>query len=117
MKIKIKDYKAKSRNMTATKHWTSYKRHRDELSLLIRSNSKRKMFDKPVVVIIKAYYKGKRHVDTSNIDDKIIIDGLMDAGILKDDRAYENPKVVKECYPESGKDKLEIIIKEYGRAS
>lgn len=110
MIITIPNYRARSRNKTATSHWTVYMTHRNELAELIMAYSPQKSCLSPAVVVIEAYYEGKRHVDTSNIDDKMIIDGLMRAGILRDDTAYENPKVIKVCYPESGVDKLDIEI-------
>lgn len=64
----------------------------------------------PAVVVIEAYYKGKRGVDTSNIDDKHIVDALMGVGILKDDDPTENPEVIKRSYVESGVDRLDIFI-------
>lgn len=110
MIIEIPDYKVHSRNKTTTQHWRVYQNYRDSLKLLIMGYSKRVRFKKPVRVTIEAYFKGKRHIDTSNIDDKIIIDGLMDAKVIEDDTAYHNPEVVKRCYPKSGEDKLIIKV-------
>lgn len=110
MKIVIDNYRAKSRNQTITSHWRNYQKHRDELASLMNPYIKREMFKTPVTVTIEVYYKGKRHVDTSNIDDKIIVDGLMKCGVIKNDTAYENPEVIKRCYPESGEDKLVVTV-------
>lgn len=111
MEIKIPNYRALSRNMTNKKHWSHYVKQLKEVTELVSAyNHRKNIFTKPVVVEIEAYYKGKRHVDTSNLDDKIIVDSLMKVGLLKDDTAYDNPVVTKKVYPESGEDKLVITI-------
>lgn len=112
MVITINDYRAKSRNQTTRQHWIHYRNQKIAfVSLLMTSlPDSLSLFTKPATVSISAYYKGKRHVDTSNLDDKIIVDGLIEVGILKDDRAFENPRVIKTVYPESGVDKVVIEV-------
>lgn len=111
MKLTIPQYRAMSRNMTNKRHWTHYVRQLKEVTELVSAyNHRANVFTKPVVIEIEAYYKGKRHVDTSNLDDKIIVDAIMKVGLIKDDTAYENPRVIKSVYPESGEDKLVITI-------
>lgn len=108
--IIIPDFRTPSRNMTATKHWRAYQQQRDDLCGLIRAYMRGEGVIYPACVTIEAYYKGKRGVDTSNLDDKIIVDGLMHAGILENDTAIENPKVIKQVYLETGKDELVITV-------
>lgn len=110
MTITIPDYRTPSRNKTITSHWRTYQKYRDEMSDLIQAYATDRHEICPATVTIEAYYKGKRSVDTSNIDDKMIVDALMHVGILKDDTAYENPKVVKRVYPESKKNELVITV-------
>lgn len=111
MIITIPDYRAASRNSTNKKHWTKYYEQKQEVIALVRYSMKEKPYIiSPAIVTIEAYYSGKRHVDTSNLDDKLYVDVLQDIGVLKDDTAFENPRVIKEVYPLSGKDELVISI-------
>lgn len=64
----------------------------------------------PAQITIQAFYKGKRGVDTSNLDDKIIVDAVMNIGIIEDDTARENPRVIKEVFLEAEENKLVITI-------
>ena len=108
--ITIPDYRAKSRNRTVTAHWRTYQKYRDEIADLIQAYAKNREDISFATVIIEAYYKGKRSIDTSNLDDKMIVDGLMKVGILKNDTALEDPEVIKRVYPSSGHDSLVISI-------
>jgi Holliday junction resolvase RusA-like endonuclease len=109
MRIVIPNYRARSRNKTITSHWRTYQKERDEIASLIRAYASRKTFS-CASVTIEAYYKGKRSIDCSNIDDKLILDGLMHAGILEDDDATHNPEIIKKVYINSGKDELHIEV-------
>lgn len=110
MKIIIPNYRAQSRNGTITSHWRVYERERDAIALLIRYHATDRTQLLAANVTINAYFKGKRAIDTSNIDDKFILDGLMKAGILPDDSPSFNPMVIKRSIANSGKDELEIIL-------
>lgn len=120
MKITIPNYRAEGRNSTTKKHYRYYMQARDEVYELMRAyvsqDDLRQLAKRgngdiwPARVTITAYYKGKRHVDTSNLDDKIFVDGLMHVGIIKDDDAYHNPEVTKRVIPEAGKDEVEVDI-------
>lgn len=110
MIITIPDYRTPSRNKTITSHWRTYQKYRDEMATLISAYATDHSEVCPAEVIIEAYYKGRRSVDTSNIDDKMIVDALMKVGILKDDTAYENPTVIKRVFPDSKKDELVILV-------
>lgn len=110
--IKIPEYRAKSRNQTVTAHWTKYKKARDEVKQLVSFYCKNRSQIDIARVTITAFFKGKRSIDTSNIDDKIWIDALMDIGILKNDTPIENPEVVKKTFINCGFDAVEIKIEE-----
>lgn len=110
MTIVIPNYRTKGRNSTATKHWRVYQEHRDIIAGLIRKYCTDKSVIPCAQVTIVAYFKGKRALDTSNIDDKFVLDGLMHAGVLEDDAPAFNPEVVKRSVPNSGKDELHIIV-------
>lgn len=110
MRILIPNYRARSRNGTITSHWRIYQRERDNMAILIRYHATDRIMIQAANVIINAYFKANRCIDTSNIDDKFILDGLMKAGILQDDSPKFNPTVTKSSIPNSGKDELEIII-------
>lgn len=114
MTITIHNYRAPSRNKTAFRHWRTYKGARDEMAALLAAETGYKKFEPlhKVKVIIEAWYKGKRCVDTSNLDDKIIIDGLMHIGLLEDDNPKENPIVEKIVFSETGADLLKITVRE-----
>jgi len=110
MQITIPNYRAKSRNKTITSHWRVYQKYRDEIAELIFAYSKDRSVIFPAKVTITAYFKGKRAIDTSNIDDKLILDGLMAVKILKNDTCIENPEIVKRVISDSGKDELVILV-------
>ncbi|MFO8068448.1 MAG: hypothetical protein R6U02_00390 [Alkalibacterium sp.] len=111
-KIVIPDYRAKSRNKTAYRHWRTYQKYRDEIAELIMFYAKDKTEIDPARVTLEAYFKGRRVIDTSNLDDKLAVDGLMKAGILKDDTPFENPEIIKRVYPETGENKLVIMVEQ-----
>lgn len=111
--ITIPNYRAKSRNQTNKKHWTNYHRHRTEVMELVRVYCKKPRTFECAKVTISAFYKGKRSIDPSNLDDKIFIDSLMRVGILKDDTIQENPVVVKQGFRECGFDKVVIKVEDY----
>lgn len=111
MIITIPYYRAASRNSTNKKHWTKYYAQKQEVISLVRySMTEKPYIISPAIVTIEAYYSGKRHVDTSNLDDKLYVDVLQEIGVLKDDTAYENPRVIKQVFPESKKDELVILV-------
>lgn len=114
MKIIIPNYRAQSRNKTNKKHWTVYVKERREVAAFIMAYCTDRKPISPASVRIDAYYKAGRAVDTSNLDDKIIVDALMDIGILPDDTCVENPEVIKHCFKNTGEDKLVITITKYG---
>lgn len=111
IEITIPNYRAYSRNKTLTAHWTVYRRYRDEVKSLVSYYCKKPFKIEPAEVTIRAFYRGVRSVDTSNIDDKIFIDALMDIGVLTNDTPQENPRVVKEAYINCGFDRVEVIVK------
>lgn len=80
------------------------------MAQLIRAYCKDRTTIARARVSIYAYYKGKRAVDTSNLDDKFILDGLMGAGVLEDDDPAHNPEVFKTSIASSGKDELVIVV-------
>ena len=110
MQIIIPNYRAKSRNKTITSHWRVYQKYRDEIAELIFAYSKDRSVIFPAKVTITAYFKGKRAIDTSNLDAKTILDGLMGSGILEDDTCIHNPEVILRVIAESGKDELVILV-------
>ena len=111
MKITIPNYHCASRNQTNKGHWTKYVSAKDEVTSLISLYGRiKKTIDVPVLVVITAYFKKERHIDSTNIDDKIYVDALRYAGILKDDNYYYNPVVAKRVLINQGEDKVEIEI-------
>lgn len=113
MKITIPDYIVHSRNKTATTYWRVYQAEKHTTAALVRSYMKRcKTFVKPVQITITAYFKGIKSVDVSNIDDKIYVDAIMNAGIIIDDKVSCNPVVIKKGILNAGEDKVEIEINE-----
>jgi Holliday junction resolvase RusA-like endonuclease len=109
--ITIPNYITPSRNKTITKHWRTYMVYRDEIAELIKHYTPTKQLFERAIVTIYANYKDNRRRDVSNIDDKLIIDGLMHAKILKDDSSKENPCVVKWIKSNAGSNKLVVIVK------
>ena len=111
MIIEIPNYRAVSRNKTNKKHWSYYFKEKEAIKqfIMIFNKEEIKTYSNAKVVI-KAYYKGKRHIDVSNLDDKAYIDILMEMGFFKDDNAYYIPVVEKYVYPESGEDKLVLSV-------
>ena len=97
--------------MTSRKHWTKYHAMKQEIFSLMMYGASNIEKIEPAEITIKAYYKGKRAVDTSNIDDKIIVDAIMHMGIISDDTPDKNPVVIKKAYRETGEDKLVVEVK------
>ena len=90
MKIEIKDFKCPSMNASyAGRHWTKRKKQTDEIHELVYYacyEQKTKPVKKyPVTLSFDVYYKDKRRRDIDNLSVKEIIDGLVRAGIIKDD--------------------------------
>jgi hypothetical protein len=112
LQIIIPDYRTASRNKTATAHWRKYQEQKKYIADLIAAYAKNNKPITPARVIIEAYYEKTRSIDTSNIDDKIIVDGLMKIGVLPDDDALHNPEVIKRCFINTGKNELRIIIEQ-----
>ena len=113
MTITLPDYRAQSRNKTAFAHWRSYQKFRNEVCELVAGYTgyKKHKAIENAEVTISAYYKGKRSVDTSNIDDKIFVDALMHIGVLKDDDPLNNPRVIKQAFQETGENKVIITVR------
>lgn len=112
VRIVIPDYRAKSRNKTITSHWRTYQKYRDEIAEFMLAYAKRdELYEMDnATVEIEAFFKGKRTIDVSNLDDKLIVDGLQKLGVLPDDTPEFNKTVVKTVVPESGKDELVIMV-------
>lgn len=55
-------------------------------------------------------FKGKRALDSSNICDKLYEDGLVQAGVIKDDSPDYVRMVSKESVPNKGVDEVNIFI-------
>lgn len=83
--FEIPNYKLPSRNkLYAGKHWSVRSKLAREIHKLVASYCpKKQMFKKRVDILVKAYYKGNYRRDSSNVDIKIIEDGLK--GILIED--------------------------------
>lgn len=113
--LRIPDHRALSRNQIDRMHWSQYRLAKQDHVILVKSaTQKRTPFKNPVSITIEAYYKGKVHVDTSNIDDKFWVDALMHVDILSDDNAICNPEVIKRSHYEAGKDEVVIKIRQIG---
>ena len=113
MKITIPDYLVHSRNKTATAHWRRYQEEKHDVADLVRCYAGRvKLFEKPVVITITAFFKGAKNVDPSNIDDKVYVDAVMRAGIIVDDNTNCNPTVIKHGVLNAEENRVEIEINE-----
>lgn len=116
VKIVIPNFRCPSRNATTRKHWTRYYAAKEEMFSLIKGYCKppKKPFDR-YRVVVEAYYKGKRHIDPSNIDTKLVCDALMNAKVVDDDNGYQNLSVEVMVKPEAGKDELVIVVEKAWR--
>lgn len=111
MKIEIPNYRAKSRNQTITAHWRVYQKIRDEVNeLMVATIGKRHKPIQPARITISAHYRGKRAIDTSNLDAKLWVDSIMHCGLLEDDTPDKNPEVILRSFQECGFDKVVIEI-------
>ena len=112
--LTIPVHRSRSRNHTATKHWTKYYEMKTEIEMLIRSVRPRHfvIFERPVHITMIASFEKRSHIDASNIDDKIYVDAMRYAKVIKDDNFDYNPIVTKEVRINTGEDKVEIIIEE-----
>lgn len=84
------DLKCPSTNkMYAGRHWTARKAEVDLIHTMIIAKARelrlQPITEFPIDILITAHYKHKRRHDSSNVDDKAIIDGLVMAKILPDD--------------------------------
>lgn len=95
MQIIIDNFKCPSWNtLYSSKHWTVRKKMADEIHQLVFYSVKQqikniKPFEKKVKIIFEIHYKDNRRHDPDNAAIKLILDGLVLAGLLKDDSTKE----------------------------
>lgn len=94
VKIELPYYKCLSWNILyAGRHWTKRQEMADDaksnvIVAILKDNPFLK-FDEPVSIIITAYLK--RMIDCDNVCSKLLIDGLKECKVIKDD----SPKYVR----------------------
>lgn len=100
--------------MYAGLHWSDRKAEADRVHLAVRVaiDPDEPMFDKPVAITVRAYFKNKSvQLDASNVPAKLYEDGLID-WLIKDD----SPQYVRSMTTVSLLDRqnprIEIEIKE-----
>ena len=96
-------------------HWSKRKRQADEAHLAVKIAAKGvAMFDNPVMVTYQPMIKGRAY-DISNYaySLKLIEDGLVRAGVLKDDtNAYVKAITIKEPIKVKAESSMVVIITE-----
>lgn len=96
------------------KHWIYRKRIADKAHKEVIKSCKKfvdKKLNTPIDVIIVAYFKDNRRRDVDNICSKIYIDGLVRAGLIKDDSS-NYVSSVKTMIKRNSKNYIKIIIEE-----
>jgi len=96
-------------NTMLTKHWRTYKRHKDEwkaTTYYTALSQKIKPFKNPVSITIELNFKDKRRHDPDNYTPKFIHDGLVEAGVLEDDSFKE----IKELTIKEGTEKNNTTV-------
>ena len=98
MQIVIKDFKLPSWNkFYSGVHWAKRKQIVDEAHELVvwavyQVKNKPELPIKKAIIVYEIYYKDKRRHDVDNCAVKLITDGLVKAGVFKDD----NYKIIPE---------------------
>ncbi|MAG44527.1 hypothetical protein CL633_01425 [bacterium] len=119
MKIEITQYKLPSWNtLYKGTHWTYRHKIAEEAHQLVywavkQQHSKNDFpYKKPVQIDYEIHYKAKRRRDVDNACVKILCDGLVLAGVLKDDSADFIPFITIKMILGQSTDKVVIKIKE-----
>lgn len=110
--ITIKNYKCPSWNeLYSQKHWTKRKEMADLAHLLVytacNQQKVKPITSYPVHITVTAYRK--REIDASNCNAKLLEDGLVHAGILKDDSPKYVDSMTTRCV-KSDQEYVEIEI-------
>ena len=113
--ITIKDFKCPSWNTYyAGVHWAMRKKKMDEIHELVywaaHSSKIEPCVDK-ISILFKVNYSSKRRHDPDNCCVKPFVDGLVKAGILKDDSTKEIESITINCNTEQ--ETNEVIIDIY----
>lgn len=109
MNILIADYKCPSWNeLYSQKHWSTRREMAETAHQLVaiacREQKIQPIISYPVHIKITAYRK--REIDSSNVTGKLLEDGLVKAGILKDD----SPKYVEWMSTRCVKSDREYVV-------
>lgn len=112
-KLVIENFKCPSRNDSyAGQHWTKRRKKAKTIQALVFAECKKQNIQ-PVEQIcdieVVAYYKYKIRRDSDNVSSKEIIDGLVLAGILKDDSVEFVRKVT--TLAKIGQKKDKVVVK------
>lgn len=119
IEIIINNFKAPSMNELMHKHWTLHSRWMREMKALVAGETmaqvkakdrKGNHFAGGVAVFIEAEYKGSNRRDTDNLYVKPILDGLVQAGLLKDDNCEIVKFVGISVRRNSESDRVRIVV-------
>ena len=116
MKITILNHKAISWNKFMSRmHWATRAKLVKEIHELVwigaMAKSEKYLKNKKVNILVIGYFKDKRRHDSDNVCDKVYVDGLKVAGIIKDDDTRYVGKVTTEAKIGQKEDKVVIWIK------
>lgn len=95
-------------------HWSDRKAEADRVHLAVRVaiDPNEPMFDKPVAITVRAYFKNKSvQLDASNVSAKLYEDGLIDWLIKDDSPAYVRSMTTVSLLDRQNP-RIEIEIKE-----
>ena len=114
MIIEIDNFKCPSLNILyAGVHWAKRKKMVDEIHQLVYYQAiNKEKFNQPVKISYEIHYKGKRRHDPDNAAIKIFTDGLVLAGVLKDDSLKEIKEISITMKNNQPTDKIIIKIDE-----
>ncbi len=101
--------------MYAGLHWSNRRDEAARVHMVVRAaiNPDWPMFDKPVAITVRGYFKNKRvQLDASNIPAKIYEDGLI-GWLIKDDKPQYVRSMTTVSLLDRTKPRVEIEIKEF----
>ena len=96
-----------------SKNFNIYRREKERWHWLIRAaiTSKPKQPIEKAEIHIRYYFKDKRRRDPDNYSGKMILDPLVQEGILQDD-SFSNVRLILSAAVDSQKPRVEITVKE-----
>lgn len=118
MKVVLLDERPYSWNkFYSGRHWSSRNEYAKAVHLLTLAAVREQLppdfvqFNELVCITVRAYFKS-RPIDPDNIMSKVYIDGLVDAGVIKDDSMQYVGRVILESHIDKHQPRVEIVVED-----